>query len=311
VAWLQVRLVIGKAEECFTKSIEAAKTVGDLRSVEETMIYMGIVEYFQAKVQQSVETTGKAVESSLLRGDVQIQVLAQTEQARNFYTLGEFKKCIQALSEVDVALAGGAAGNDIAAEINYYGLVSMVHFRMGESEQCLTTLEIAYNFIMEREPTAYYSFFGYAHTVELLLLILHSSRHQANPILSKSKAQQKADKALAAFGKFAKIFPFAQPRYELWSAVYNHLNGKNGKAEKIFNRSIEIAQSMGMHYEQALGLFEKRNATKRQDPKDKVAEEIFGPISSRNDTLEVLKRQQNKAAKILGKSSLLVLYPNK
>lgn len=173
---------------------------------------------------------------------------------------------------------------------------------MGDIEACMAAVDFAFSIIIQNEPTTFYTFFGYAHIVEVMLLIFKSVQTQQSSFLTKPKAQVKAEKALAAFGKFSKAFPMAVPRVELWNAFYHLLNGRNTKSDKCATKAFEAAQKLGMKYEMALILYE-RSRWKKSEALSKEAEKLIPFILTRGHTLDVLKRNQNKASKILGKKN--------
>ena len=78
-----------QATSAFEKAIDAAKTVGDLKSLEESTLFAGTVHFLKGDIQRSVKLNQGALESATKRGDAQVQVYSSILQARNYYVLGE------------------------------------------------------------------------------------------------------------------------------------------------------------------------------------------------------------------------------
>ena len=54
---------------------------------------------------------------------------------------------------------------------------------------------------------------------------------------------------------YALMFQVGRPRAWLWRGLYNWLAGRQNKARQAWQRSIAIAESLSMPYEQSLGHF--------------------------------------------------------
>lgn len=78
-----------KAEECLIKASDAAKTIGDLKSFEESMLFLGICHFLKGSVDKSIQITDEALESAQKRGDAHVQVII-TSVINNIH----FKGCI-------------------------------------------------------------------------------------------------------------------------------------------------------------------------------------------------------------------------
>jgi uncharacterized protein HemY len=52
-----------QAEESLEKAISYGKTVGDLKSVEQSLIYLGHLRYLKGEIDKSVEVNLEALES--------------------------------------------------------------------------------------------------------------------------------------------------------------------------------------------------------------------------------------------------------
>jgi tetratricopeptide (TPR) repeat protein len=285
-----------KAQESFTTAINAAQTVGDLRAFEESTIFLGTLQFLKGEVEKSVATTALALQSAVLRGDVQTQILALTEQARNYYTLGENIECLKALDEAQLALENDDIdGNDVAAEINFYGLKALMVLKTNDLMECWHVAEEVFHVIEKAEPTAYYTFFGYAALVEVYVLLNQNASFYSR--VPKQKVQARAEKILIALAKFSKVYPIALPRLNLWQGVMNYLNSKLSKAEKDWTKALEYAEHYQMKYEQAL-IYYHRGIYLKSKIDIEAAFKVFPQIKSKG--LEMRKQKETKLSKILG-----------
>jgi len=290
------RGIWGRAEELFKEAITAANTVGDLRSFEESTIFLGTLQFLQGDVEESVKTTEIALKSAVLRGDIQTQLLALTEQTKNHYTLGDDDKCLKGLDEIQLALEN-VDGNDVAAEINYHGLKALVYMKTEAWMDCWQVAEEVFHTIENAEPTAYYTYFGYAALVEVYILLAQNTAVHAK--IPRQRIQVKAEKTLIALAKFAKVFPIAMPRFYLWQGVSNWLNGKVSKAEKDWLKAIEYSENFGMKYEHAFILYQRGTFTKKKEDLA-AAVTLFPQMSKSKEMSPQMQRQEIKLSKILG-----------
>jgi len=314
VLQMQGMLFAGQAEwnkaiDSFTKAIEAAKTVGDLRTFEESVVFLATVFYLQGDMQQSFTKTKEALESAVLRGDIQTQLLSLNAQARNLFALGEFEKCFKCLEEINIAFESIGV-TDLSVEANYYALWALMNLRMGELEDCWKAANLSLNVLSKIEPTIYFTFSSYAFLAETFVLLLQQPK-LFNKEITKSKIAACCKKSLQLLEKFAESFVFATPRSMLWRAVMYHADGKSSKAEKIWPKCLESSVALGMHYEESLIAFEKgRCASSVSSESGKQdtdrANNIFPAIQSRLVNISPQLKQQTslQTMKIFSNKSL-------
>jgi len=239
-------------------------------------------------VKQSVAMTQQALDSSS-RGDAQIQMLATNSQARNLYTIGDFAKCLACLREVRIAFES-VGTYDVSAQINFCALNALMLFRKKEIAQCWMFAEQAYAVISKTEPTAFFTFMGYAILPEIYIRLLQEQKYwkEGEFTITKREIHNRAEKSLAALSKFAQVFPCSQPRLILWSAALKYIDGKEKKVEGEWTKAVECAKSLGLVYEEAFVVFMKGVITKNGD--DIVAAcKLFPEIKSLGIDLTTLK----------------------
>lgn len=305
-----------KAEQAFNKSLDCAKTVGDLRTFEELTVLIGTLHYFRGEVAKSAEITKDAIRSAKERGDIQSQVLALNAQARNFYVLGENEQCLKCLHDVELALEflkpplnSSNAICDMTAQINYYGLRALMELRLRNVDAAFENADQLNNIFKEKEVTVYFTFDGYASLVEFYLLFLQQFKLWRKTD-NKKKLLSKAEKALSYLTKFAQIFGFAQPRNDLWKGQILCHN-KKSKYEEDFKRSEETAIKLGMNYEKALCFYERSIISGARQDFDKACE-IFPEIKLRATALpNTLRDIEEIEVESEGSSIAKTLEPSK
>jgi len=255
-----------EAELHLQKAIELAKTVGNLKCVEESSVFLGGIYYFKGDLAKSTHATQQAMESSS-RGDAQVQMLATNAQARNFYAVGDFAKCLGCLKDVKIAFDSvGKETHDTSAEINFYALNGLMYLRRKELQQTWIFAETVFNILSRLEPTAFFTFMGYFILPEIYIRLLHEQRLKESEFsVNKGEVIKRAEKAVLLLQKFAQVFAFAQPRLHLWQGALRYLTGKVSKAEQEWAQAISVAKSLGLEYEQAFVMFMKGVITKNGD----------------------------------------------
>jgi hypothetical protein len=96
-------------------------------------------------------------------------------------------------------------------------------------------------------PTSRFLLEGYAGPAEVYLALWAQGTDNNTAALQKAARQ-----ACQALQRYARIFPFAQPRAWLWRGVYEWQAGRAAKASKTWQKSLATAEKLNMPYEQAL-----------------------------------------------------------
>eukprot|EP01116_Phalansterium_solitarium_P018231 TRINITY_DN4761_c0_g1_i4.p1 TRINITY_DN4761_c0_g1~~TRINITY_DN4761_c0_g1_i4.p1 ORF type:complete len:517 (+),score=164.62 TRINITY_DN4761_c0_g1_i4:52-1602(+) len=284
------------AKQNFTSAIDNGKTIGDLKSVEECQIFLGSVLFLEGELKNSIRVTKDALRSAQSRGDLQTQILALDAQARNYYYYGKARKCLLRLTDLKLALESTTkvectALGEVSAEINFAGLMSIVHVRMANFEKAYEYTEKAFALLSKLEPTSFWSFVGYASLVESMIAL--SQQHVALlQVLNttKSKIIARTKKTLELLAKFAGVFPFAQSRLLSLKASMHQHSGKAAKSDVEFATATELASRLGMTYEQAFSL-DARGHLVGSDADKSKAESLFPPIKMRLDVYPQFQRK--------------------
>jgi ATP/maltotriose-dependent transcriptional regulator MalT len=88
------------AKSGFAQAVIHARTVGDLKSLEESTLYLASVHFCQGDMQSALKVSQEALESATKRGDGQLQLYASILQARNYYVLGDYSKCTAIMDDI-------------------------------------------------------------------------------------------------------------------------------------------------------------------------------------------------------------------
>eukprot|EP01119_Soliformovum_irregulare_P011079 TRINITY_DN2752_c0_g1_i4.p1 TRINITY_DN2752_c0_g1~~TRINITY_DN2752_c0_g1_i4.p1 ORF type:complete len:1020 (-),score=406.21 TRINITY_DN2752_c0_g1_i4:7-3066(-) len=241
----------------FNLAIDAAKTVGDLRSWEESTVLAGTVKYLQGDLAESVRMTKEAFVSSKSRGDFQMQVLALCAQARNDYANGDNEECLKNLIDIEVAFENVSNG-DVSARINYTGLRALMHLHLKNDVQaCFDQVSTMLDIFKLKEPTAWFTFCGYIFQVEASTLMVAQCKKDSKAPINKKKLASREEKSMVALSKFSQSFKFVAPMYQMWEGIHKAINGKTNKAEEDFKMALEGSKNLNMKFEEAIVSYEK------------------------------------------------------
>jgi tetratricopeptide (TPR) repeat protein len=293
-----------KANDCLVRARDAATTIGDLKSWEETSVLLGTLYFLKGQIAESTEITEQVLDSARERGDLQSQVLALNAQARNYYALGDVESCWRCLEDVNIAFETLGA-SDVSAKMDYFALNALVRARVGDFE---TTWKIIvtnlFDQITKADVTPYFTIFAISDTIDATISLLSNPHVWVNssPLngkITKSKMQSKAEKLITFLGRFASIYAIAQPRLELFKGMFAHSKGKS--FEKELTKGIEKAKAMGMIYDYACGIHDKGSFS-NNPALTKQALDIYPELASRGKDWTEHKSLvgARKAFKILG-----------
>jgi hypothetical protein len=152
---------------------------------------------------------------------------------------------------------------DRVDEIRFYGLLASARLRLREwqlaARQAARTAERIIGYSL---PTAVYSFEGYSGMAEVYLSLWENeleARGKDFRILQKgefSEFRREAQNAINTLKRFARTFKMGLPRAYLYTGLFYWLDGKEGKARKYWQKSLHLAERLGMPYEEGLACYE-------------------------------------------------------
>jgi tetratricopeptide (TPR) repeat protein len=184
-------------------------------------------------------------------GNSQYQNWGQWGQSHGLLRMNRLEEARLALNDV---LRRLDIQEDSGAQVVTYGLMSIISMHLQDWE---TMLEYGKRLVPSEKGPARFSiadFEGYASVAEVFLTLWQN--HTTTKILdqinySLEECQTAARRALKSMEKYAHIYELAQPRTHYLKGWLAALEGKLQDAIQFWKNGLQIAQTLGMPYEEA------------------------------------------------------------
>lgn len=225
------------------RAAEIFQRLGDLRRWEECLIVLASGSTLCADFERSTESCRRMYESAQKRGDVQVQRWGLSGMAENRLHLGRLEEAV-ALCEEALALPVEIA--DYTTDLGCYGVLAAARLRLGQGEAALAAADLAGKMLKQMSPTSYTSLAGYAGVAEVYISLWGRSQE------GDTHLEEKARWACAALGRFARVFPVAQPRSYLLRGTLKQLEGRPRQARAAWQKGLATAGRLGMPHEAGL-----------------------------------------------------------
>eukprot|EP01124_Arcella_intermedia_P036552 TRINITY_DN9600_c0_g2_i1.p1 TRINITY_DN9600_c0_g2~~TRINITY_DN9600_c0_g2_i1.p1 ORF type:complete len:1556 (-),score=433.92 TRINITY_DN9600_c0_g2_i1:56-4492(-) len=268
------------AHESYASAIASAKVLKDFRRLEEAYIFDSVTFSIRGDSKKSSEGLKEAYDSSVRRGDIQMQILALIAKMYDDYIFGRREELLKKLELLKDSLGSIDKDSyilDMACKINYYSLKAICYVYKGILSKAFESAKTALNEISKTSPTMFINFVGYSIVPEVFLLILQWVQVTQNPnstgnhalktkdwnweksalsspkLPATAKLVAKVTKSLACLQKFCDVFEFARSRYFLLNGVYE--TEKVEKTYTYYQESIEAARKLDMDYDLYLAYY--------------------------------------------------------
>ena len=184
-------------------------------------------------------------------GNMQYQNWGQWGQSHGLLRLNRLEEAHSAIKDVLKRLD---VQEDSGAQVVTFGLMSIVSMHLRDWE---TMLEYSKRLVpTEKGPTRFSiaDFEGYASAAEVFLTLWQN--YTDTKILdqinfSMEESQTAAVRAVKSIERYAHIYELAQPRAHYLKSWLMALEGKHEEALKLWNEGLQLAQTLGMRYEEA------------------------------------------------------------
>ena len=158
------------------------------------------------------------------------------------------------LDRLDEAQAMSASAVAIINDVDpltvpvIHGTRSQVQLRSGQAEAALASAELALE-TMDNTPIFIY-LAAYAGMLDTLLELW-----SAHPGPSDNEADRLArltHRGVKKMRGFARVLPFARPKYQMFKGRMEGLQGKGTKAQRSFRKGLKLAQDSGFTWDEGL-----------------------------------------------------------
>ena len=243
-----------RAIELLDQASEISNRLRDYRQWGESAALRAWTSYLVADFEDSRARFEALFIMAKQVGNIQYQNWGQWGQSHSLLRMNRLEEARLALNDVLQRLK---IQEDSGAEVVSFGLLAIVSMHLQDWENML---EYGKRLVPTEKGPARFSiadFEGYASAAEVFLTLWEKDANTGilNRInYSIEECQTAARRALKSIERYAHIYTLAQPRAHYlkgWLAV---LDGKNGKPQEelqIWKNGLQLAQTMGMTYEEA------------------------------------------------------------
>lgn len=230
-----------EAQTQYNRLIELNKQFAS-RRLNDGYHHLSRVYYLQGRFEDSMKTAVSLMASAQKLNDQRFEAYGLQCQAYNFLYCGQLKEALNNLETLFELFNREEGINDEQMELDTYGLLALVHLK-------LESFENAFKFAVRSQelaspfPSGYYNLPGYVHPVEVYLKL------QAHGY-GDTSLQKRIKQASKLLNSYARVFTIGKPRTHLLRGVHALQQGKEVKAQKIWQKGLEIAESLSMPYEQ-------------------------------------------------------------
>ena len=240
-----------RAIELLDQASEISNRLRDYRQWGESAALRAWTSYLVADFEDSRARFEALFIMAKQVGNSQYQNWGQWGQSHGLLRMNRLEEARLALNDV---LRRLDLQEDSGAQVVTFGLMSMVSMHLRDWGNML---EYGRRLVPSEKGPARFSiadFEGYASVAEVFLTLWQN--HATTKILdhinySLEECQTAARRALKSIEKYAHIYELAQPRVHYLKGWLTALEGKSPEAIQIWKNGLQIAQTMGMPYEEA------------------------------------------------------------
>jgi tetratricopeptide (TPR) repeat protein len=261
-----------------------ADRLNDRRRWKECVANLANTLYCQGEFEQSLQTFADLQRAAQRDGDYQALGWSLSGQGQNAVRLGQIDQALAWLTARKAMLE--STQNPLDFEV--HGYLAAAYWRHGQLDLAEQAARTAAQIIGPVTVTSYYSLAACVSTAETCFALWETC---STPNSDRSAIRQLAHQACQALHRAARIFPIGQPAAWLWQGVYAWLDGKPDRAARLWQKSLTMAESLAMPYEQAQAHYEIARHLSREDPARHVhlerADTLFGRVRADYDRQRV------------------------
>jgi tetratricopeptide (TPR) repeat protein len=231
-----------QAELRLAESIDLAESIGDRRRWDEAKFLSAILSQAHGRLAEARTRFTDLYVLGCRQDIVQVQLWGLTGRVSLSMAMGGDAEAFDLLDKLLTEYGDQSGAIARADAILAYGTIAQAHFRAGDVRKARLTAERVVRHIEQSASISYYLLPGY-HGLAETLTGLFAMRE------GDGKAERKmVHTMLTAFGPFAMMYPAARPMNYLWRGVFARLDGQTGRARRLFTKSANYAERLGMPY---------------------------------------------------------------
>jgi len=246
------------------KALEAYAELGPGRLLEEALTNLGYLYQFQGDLPRALETMQALERSGRARDDSQTTGWGIVGQGRVLLCQGELEPALERLNAAEAIVTDNLTVSEL------FGNRALAYFRSGDRAAALADAARTVKCAEERPATSYTTLPGYGATMEVLVLTCTAEKGNA-------EARELATRMHRAFGKYAKLFPIAEPAKAVWDGAMLELDGRRARALAALERAARRARESKVKDDEAVALrwlARVQSGSSRRTTLRRVAEEF-------------------------------------
>ena len=275
-------------DQAMTEAAQIAQEFRDWRQLGESLILQALADYGQGRFATSLERFQALQRLGHRTGNIQHQAWGLNGQAIFHWQMGESE---QAIAKIEQTFPLFNISTDLVAEIISYEILALAHLQAGNVVGAQAANQTVSELTSQTPPTPLSAFADYIGVAILNLTLWESGQNQ--PAQVRAQYAAAAKRACRALRFYVWSFPVGQSRIWLTLGLAYWLSGKEKKAHRAWRKSLSLAESMAMPYEQALAHYEIGRHLPAHDPARQVylkqAATLFSQVGANYD-LELLKK---------------------
>jgi class 3 adenylate cyclase/tetratricopeptide (TPR) repeat protein len=251
-----------EARAALEEAVALAEELGDKRRWIEGVCGLSTVLHYQGEYERRVQMGSDVLYASARRqGDVQAEAWGLLDQLESLIALGDRERTRPLLDALRPFLDKDIGRSE---QIWAHGLLALALLRDGDPAGALEAATRATEHSARTAPVAVYCYEGYAAAAEVFLA-LREARHGATA-RERAAVARGARAATAALERYARVFPIARPRAQVYRGWLYHLAGRQAAAALSWRRAVEDAERLQMPFEEARARHERARHRPPGDP---------------------------------------------
>ncbi len=250
-----------EAAAAIDRATQVSDAVHDLRLSIECRALAGALCEFTGEFARGTAVWKDAHRLSLTSGNRQTEFWGLVGQADNWARLGHYDEALRLFEAADEKVDEDAMRSEAVWR---FGMLALTRLRVGDAKGAHDAAMRALRHLRATTPIVYYMQSGSAATVEVLLALREAQRDGlsvGDPTLDRD-----AHDACASLRRFASSFALGRPHALLWSGNEAWLDGRPGRARRLWERARAEASARAMPYEEASAHLEIGRHLEPADP---------------------------------------------
>jgi class 3 adenylate cyclase/tetratricopeptide (TPR) repeat protein len=254
-----------QARQMLQEGTTLSQEIGDTRRWEECSCQLAWVDYHEGSFVATQQRYEEVYRVAHREGHSQVQLWGLCGQATALLCHGDTADALRLL-EAATALPADHSLATRSDPMWLHGLLAVAQVRTGALVEARRYAAEGLQLGEFLRPVVNWALEGHAGIAETYLSLWELEQDPGERrVLRKESAR-----ACASLRRYARVFPFGQPRAGLWQGLCDWLSGRSRRAHKAWRRALETAQRLGIPMEEARAHYEIGRHLPSGDPRRQV-----------------------------------------